>query len=44
MKTSNKTHKMPNKRINPFATAHSDRHKAAAVYAKPLGIQNGNLY
>ena len=28
---SAKTH---NKRINPFATAHSDRHNAAAVYAK----------
>jgi len=24
---------MYNKRINSFATAHSDRHKAAAVYA-----------
>ena len=27
-------HLKHNKRIKSFATAHSDRHKAAAVYAK----------
>ena len=37
-------HKTHNKSINPFAIAHSDRRKAAAVYAKRYRAEESSAY